>query len=229
MEIFVFPGSGLTTAPRLAREKSMSRYRSAAAFFIERLLAFVRLPGGDQTYDVAPLVCVHDDEQVPPAAETQSNKARLLGRIRILTGQCKVVLQDRYGLCETHTVSPQVRLRLRRIPFEPHKSVYRRLSPSASRSRTSPWCREVPATTWSLILPVLRWYWRWPKPRSRSIATTSAACMPERRFRTTGSSTSRIMCWKSIDSPPSIWPLRMASGTVRDATSRRVREPAGTP
>ena len=25
----------------------------------------------------------------------------------------------------------------------------------------------------------------------------------------------RIMCWKSIDSPPSIWPLRMASGTVQ--------------
>ena len=43
-EILVFPGSGLTTAPRLAREKSMSRYRSAAAFFIEHPLAFVRLP-----------------------------------------------------------------------------------------------------------------------------------------------------------------------------------------
>src|SRR5262245_56415111 len=120
MEILVFPGSDFTTAPRFAREKSMSRYSSAATFFIPCPLTLARLPSGYDANDVGLPIRVHHHEQVPLVAQTQGDESQLARGIRILTGQSEVVLENRDCLSETHLVGPKVRLRLRRIPLEPH-------------------------------------------------------------------------------------------------------------
>src|SRR5436309_2771963 len=104
IEIFVFPGSGFTTAPRLAREKSMSRYFSAPALRIGSPLALVRLPGRNQPDDVGFLLRVDDDEQVCQVAQAQRHESRLVNGSGILASKGEVVLQDRRRFREAHTV-----------------------------------------------------------------------------------------------------------------------------
>src|SRR6266404_5112298 len=119
IEILVFPGSGFTTAPRFAREKSMSRCFSATTFLIPSPLTLARLPCLDHADNVWLPVRVHYDEQVADVAQTQGHEAALFD-VGILTGQCEVIFESCNRLCETHAVGPQVRFCLPRIPLEPH-------------------------------------------------------------------------------------------------------------
>src|SRR5439155_6815499 len=111
IEIFVLPGSGLTTGPRFAREKSMLRYLSATTFFIRLPLTLVRLPRGDHADDVRLHVCVYDNQQLRQIAQAQRHKPLLLDSIGILLSKGEGVFQD----CD--------RLRLPRIPLEPHHGI----------------------------------------------------------------------------------------------------------
>src|SRR5262245_23842205 len=86
MEILVFPASGFTTAPRLAPEKLMSRYFSAATLFIGLPLAPVRFPCRDQPDGVGfladPIRTAHSRKRIDDCPPLQVDGAGL-GRDRV--------------------------------------------------------------------------------------------------------------------------------------------------
>src|SRR5688572_7777101 len=94
IEIFVFPGSGSTTAPRLAREKSMSRCLSATTLLIGFPLPSVGLPGRDQPDGVRLSVRVNDHKQVRKVTQAQRHKSRIDDCGRILTSEGTVILEN---------------------------------------------------------------------------------------------------------------------------------------
>src|SRR5262245_58001390 len=102
MEILVFPASGFTTAPRLAREKSMSRYFSATALFIGLPLAPVRFPRRDQPDSVGFLVRVNDDEHGSRRYSNQRHEPRFGDGRGVLACEREVVLEDGHRLREGH-------------------------------------------------------------------------------------------------------------------------------
>ena len=121
IEILVLPGSGRMAGPRRAPEKSMSRYLSAAAFFLEHLLALVRLPGVDHSKHVGLSIHVHDDQQVSNVTQPQSHEPRLVVGVRIFPGQREVIIRTVTASSEADPVGLKIRPRLWRVPLDPHR------------------------------------------------------------------------------------------------------------
>src|SRR5256886_8467658 len=109
------------TGPRLAREKSMLRYLSATAFFIELPLLLVCLPRGNYPNDVRIRVRVYDHQQLRLVAQPERDEPLLFGSVGILPGQREGVIKNRCRLREADAMGAQVRLRLPRMPLEPHE------------------------------------------------------------------------------------------------------------
>src|SRR5207247_1918511 len=69
------------TGPRLAREKSMLRYLSATAFFIELPLLLVCFPRGNYPNDVRIRVRVYDHQQLRLVAQPERDEPLLFGSV----------------------------------------------------------------------------------------------------------------------------------------------------
>src|SRR3989442_4381558 len=69
------------TGPRLAREKSMLRYLSATAFFIELPLLLVCLPRGNYPNNVRIRVRVYDHQQLRLVAQPERDEPLLFGSV----------------------------------------------------------------------------------------------------------------------------------------------------
>src|SRR5438552_2726205 len=108
IEIFVFPGSDLTTGPRFAREKSISRYFSAAPLLISLPLASIRLPRRDQPDAIRRPVCIDNHQQTPGVAQPQRHEPLLDRGVGILPCQSELVFQDRYRLGEADAVCARI-------------------------------------------------------------------------------------------------------------------------
>src|SRR5437870_12810082 len=164
MDIFVLPGSGLMTEPRLPPAKSILRYGSAATFLIKLPLSPVRPPRGEHSDDVRLTIRVHNHQEIRLVAHPQGHEPLFIDGIGIFTGQGERVVQDRDRLGEANPVSSEVRVRFRRVPLEPHPSsvwtiVFRSQLISAEAWRTdelpitaafpvpSPWAPRGPSPT----------------------------------------------------------------------------------
>src|SRR5665213_1748502 len=119
IEILVFPGSILMTAPRLALEKSMSRTGSAASFFILGSLWFVCLPGRDDPVGVRLPMGVDEDEQGACGAHPQRDEP-LLVRIWLGTTTLRSSWRGSYSRSSSSCSQRVARsARLRRSTWKP--------------------------------------------------------------------------------------------------------------
>src|SRR5438477_11011208 len=87
IEILVLPGSGGTTVPRLACVKSISRYGSAAVFFIAYPLPSIGSPRRNDTDDIWLTIGVDHHQQVPETTHAQCDEALLAFTRRVFARQ----------------------------------------------------------------------------------------------------------------------------------------------
>src|SRR5215471_5214834 len=92
IEILVFPGSDGTTGPRLACVKSISRYGSAAVFFIAYPLRPVGSPRRNDADDIWLTISVDHHQQIRDTTHAQRDEALLTFTIGVFACQCKVIL-----------------------------------------------------------------------------------------------------------------------------------------
>src|SRR5438445_11515205 len=98
----------------------MLRYLSATTYFIKLLLTLVRLPRGDDADDFRLNVCVYNNQELRLVAQAQRHEPLLLDSIGILLSKGEGVFQDSDRLRESHAMGASVRLRVPRIPSQPH-------------------------------------------------------------------------------------------------------------
>src|SRR5215475_12188984 len=91
IEILVLPGSAGTTGPRLACVKSISRYGSAAVFFIAYPLPAVGSPSRNDADDIWLTIGVDHHQQMRETTQAQRDEALLIFTLRVLARQCKVI------------------------------------------------------------------------------------------------------------------------------------------
>src|SRR5712692_10162999 len=92
IEILVFPGSDGTTGPRLACVKSISRYGSAAVFFIAYPLRSVGSPSRNDADDIRLAIGVDQHQHIRETTQAQCYEALLTCTIGGFACQCKVIL-----------------------------------------------------------------------------------------------------------------------------------------
>src|SRR5262249_50224344 len=120
IEILVFPGSDGTTGPRLACVKSISRYGSAAVFFIAYPLPSVGSPRRNDADDLWLTIGVDHNQPVRDTTHAQCDKALLTFTLRVFARQGEVILQngDRFG--ETDPMCGKVRFCFGSVSFILH-------------------------------------------------------------------------------------------------------------
>src|SRR5215510_8826996 len=87
IEILVFPGSDGTTGLRLAFVKSISRYGSAAVFFIAYPLPAVGSPSRNEADDIWLALGVDHHQQMRDTTHAQRDEALLIFTIRVFARQ----------------------------------------------------------------------------------------------------------------------------------------------
>src|SRR2546430_604216 len=92
IEILVFPGSNGTTGPRLACVKSISRYGSAAVFFIAYPLPAVGSPSRNDADDIWRTIGVDHHQQISEITYAQRDEALLTFTLRVFARQCEAIL-----------------------------------------------------------------------------------------------------------------------------------------
>src|SRR5215510_4283304 len=120
IEILVLPGSDGTTGPRLAYVKSISRYGSAAVFFIAYPLPSVGSPCRNDADDIWLPIGVDHHQQMRDTTHAQRDETPLPCTIWVFARQSEVILEngDRFG--ETDPMGGQVRCCFGGVPFILH-------------------------------------------------------------------------------------------------------------
>src|SRR5918912_4264870 len=94
IEILVLPGSDGTTGPRLAFVKSISRYGSAAVFFIAYPLPSVGSPRRNEADDLWLTIGVDHHQQMRETTHAQRDEALRTCTVRVFARQCEVILSN---------------------------------------------------------------------------------------------------------------------------------------